>query len=96
MIVEIGHIALIMALAVALVQAVVPMIGASRGDARLMALASTAAGIQWLFIVIAFLALMNAYITSDFSVFNVASNSHSAKPILYKICLLYTSDAADE
>ena len=85
MIVEIGHIALIMALAVALVQAVVPMIGASRGDGRLMALASTAAGIQWLFIVIAFLALMNAYITSDFSVFNVASNSHSAKPILYKI-----------
>ena len=85
MIVEIGHIALIMALAVALVQAVVPMIGASRGDGRLMALASTAAGIQWLFIVIAFFALMNAYVTSDFSVFNVASNSHSAKPILYKI-----------
>jgi cytochrome c-type biogenesis protein CcmF len=37
------------------------------------------------FIVIAFLSLMNAYVTSDFSVFNVASNSHSAKPMLYKI-----------
>ena len=85
MIVEIGHIALIMALTVALVQATIPMIGAARGDGRLMAVASTAAGAQWVFIVIAFLSLMNAYVTSDFSVFNVASNSHSAKPMLYKI-----------
>ena len=85
MIVEVGHIALIMALIVALVQATVPMIGAARGDARLMAVASAAAGAQWLFIVVAFLSLMNAYVTSDFSVFNVASNSHSAKPMLYKI-----------
>ena len=85
MIVEIGHIALIMALIVALVQATIPMIGAARGDGRLMAVASTAAGAQWVFIVIAFLSLMNAYVTSDFSVFNVASNSHSAKPMLYKI-----------
>ena len=85
MIVEIGHIALIMALIVALVQATIPMIGAARGDGRLMAVASTAAGAQWVFIVIDFLSLMNAYVTSDFSVFNVASNSHSAKPMLYKI-----------
>ena len=79
MIVEVGHIALILALTVALVQATVPMIGAARGDGRLMAVGSAAAGAQWLFIVVAFLSLMNAYVTSDFSVFNVAVKSLSRK-----------------
>ena len=60
MIAEIGHIALIMALTVALVQATVPMLGASRGDARLMSVGDTAAVAQWLFVGVAFLSLMNA------------------------------------
>ena len=85
MIAEIGHIALIMALTVALVQATVPMLGASRGDARLMSVGDTAAVAQWLFVGVAFLSLMNAYVSSDFSVANVANNSHSAKPLMYKI-----------
>ena len=85
MISEIGHFALILSLAIALVQGTVPMLGAARGDGQLMAVGKTAALLQWLFITIAFLALMNAYVTSDFSVANVAQNSHSLKPLLYKI-----------
>ena len=85
MIAEIGHFALVLALAVALAQATVPMIGAARGDARWIALARPAAVAQWACIAIAFLALTHAYVTSDFSVLNVANNSHSAKPMLYKI-----------
>ena len=82
---EIGHFALILALAVALVQGTAPLIGAARGDARLMALAPTAALTQAFLVILAFLALMQAYVTSDFSVANVAANSHSTKPLLYKI-----------
>ena len=85
MIAEIGHFALVLALAVALAQATVPMIGAARGNARWIALARPAAIAQWACIAIAFLALTHAYVTSDFSVLNVANNSHSAKPMLYKI-----------
>ena len=85
MISEIGHVALILSLIIALVQGTVPMVGAARGDGRLMSVGATAALLQWVFITIAFLALMNAYVTSDFSVANVAENSHSAKPMLYKI-----------
>ena len=72
MISEIGHFALILSLVIALVQGTVPMLGASRRDGQLMAVGKTAALLQWLFITIAFLALMNAYVTSDFSVANVA------------------------
>lgn len=85
MIPELGHFALILALAVALVQGTLPFVGASRGDIRLMALGRSAALTQLLLIALAFLALMQAYVTSDFSVANVAANSHSAKPLLYKV-----------
>ncbi len=85
MIVEIGHFALILALAIALVQATVPMVGAARGDAAWMAVGKSAALVQWACVTISFLALTNAYVTSDFSLANVANNSHSAKPMLYKI-----------
>jgi len=82
---ELGHFALILALAVALVQGTLPLIGASRGDIRLMALGRTAALTQALLVLIAFGALTQAFVTSDFSVVNVVANSHSAKPLLYKI-----------
>src|SRR5215207_3583515 len=85
MIPELGHFALILALAVALVQGTLPLIGAARGDARLMALGSTAALTQALLVIVAFAALTQAYVTSDFSVANVVANSHSAKPLVYKI-----------
>ena len=82
---ELGHFALILALAVALVQGTLPLIGASRGDDRLMALGRTAALTQAALVLVSFAALTQAYVTSDFSVANVVANSHSAKPLLYKI-----------
>ncbi|NMM44950.1 heme lyase CcmF/NrfE family subunit [Rhodospirillaceae bacterium KN72] len=85
MMAELGHYALALALGVALIQAIVPMVGAARGDRRWMAVAPSAALTQFGLLLFAFLALMQAYVTSDFSVLNVAANSHSLKPMLYKI-----------
>src|SRR5947207_9732610 len=85
MIPEVGQFALILALAVALVQGTLPLVGAAREDARLMALAPTAALTQAFLVIIAFIALTQAYVASDFSVANVVANSHSAKPLIYKI-----------
>jgi len=82
---EIGHFALILALMVGLVQATVPMIGAARGNAAYMAVAGPAAFAQLALVVVAFGSLMQLYITSDFTVLNVVNNSHTAKPLLYKI-----------
>ncbi len=85
MIPELGHFALILALCVALAQGTVPLIGAARGDQRAMAFARPAALLQLALVLAAFLALMHAYVTSDFTVANVVANSHSSKPLLYKI-----------
>ncbi len=85
MIVEIGHFALILALLVATAQMVLPMWGARVGDARLMALGDSAAVAQFALLIIAFLALTHAFVTSDFSVANVTINSHSEKPLIYRI-----------
>ena len=85
MIIEFGHFALVLALVVAVFQMVVPAYGAKIGDQRLMATASTAALVQAGLIAISFAALTHAYVVSDFSVQNVAANSHSTKPLIYKI-----------
>ena len=85
MIVEIGHFALILALFVAVTQATVPMIGAYRDNRGWMAVAGPPASVQLVLLVISFFALMYAYVTSDFSVKNVAANSNSLKPLIYKI-----------
>ena len=82
---EIGHFALILALLVALVQSSLPMIGAARGDQALMATARPAAIVQFALVAIAFGCLTALYVTSDFSVLNVVQNSHTQKPLLYKI-----------
>jgi cytochrome c-type biogenesis protein CcmF len=85
MIAEIGHFALVLALAVSIYQCAVPLWGAHRGSAALMASAAPAAFAQFLLIYVAFASLMHGYVTSDFSLFNVYQNSHSAKPLIYKI-----------
>ncbi len=85
MIAETGHYALILALGVAIVQMLVPLIGTRYRDPQLTAVAIPAAQAEFVLIAIAFIALMTAYVTSDFSVANVWQNSHSAKPLLYKI-----------
>ena len=85
MVPEIGHFALALALALALVQSVLPIAGASRRNAVWMKSAQATAIGQVLFVAIAFAALMQAFIVSDFTVRNVVENSHSLKPMLYKV-----------
>jgi len=85
MIAETGHYALILALGVAIVQTLLPLIGARTRDPQFADVAAPAAQMQFVLVAIAFVALTVAYVTSDFSVANVWQNSHSAKPLLYKI-----------
>tara|TARA_R110002095_G_scaffold71801_1_gene61115 strand:+ start:1628 stop:3583 length:1956 start_codon:yes stop_codon:yes gene_type:complete len=85
MIVEAGHYALILACLLSLVQGTFPLYGALTGRGRLMRLSAPTAYGQFFFASIAFGALMYAFIVSDFSVVNVAKNSHTLKPMLYKV-----------
>ncbi len=85
MMIELGHFALILAFAVAIVQAVVPMVGAWKGWRGWMAVAEPAANAQFLLIGFAFAALTRAFVTSDFSLRVVVANSHTLKPMLYKV-----------
>ncbi|MBW3098679.1 heme lyase CcmF/NrfE family subunit [Pseudohoeflea coraliihabitans] len=85
MITELGHFALILALATTLLQAVVPLLGARRHDAAMMAVGGMAAQAAFVLIIFSFLTLVYAYVVSDFSLLNVVENSHSRKPLLFKI-----------
>ena len=84
MIVELGHYALCLALALSLVQTLAPIFGARRGDVGLMNVGAHAAVAQFIAVAVAFAALANAYLRSDFSVSGVFENSHSAMPLIYK------------
>jgi cytochrome c-type biogenesis protein CcmF len=85
MVVETGHYALILALALALVNSVLPILGSTLRDARLMAVARPAALAGFGLVAYAYFALTMAHVVSDFSLINVVENSHSAKPLIYKI-----------
>ncbi len=85
MIAELGHYALILALFVALFQAVVPMIGAQKGWTDWMRFGAFAAQVQVALVGLAFAALTYSFVVSDFSVRLVAANSNSLKPMLYKV-----------
>jgi cytochrome c-type biogenesis protein CcmF len=85
MIAEFGHYALVLALALAIVQMAVPAWGARTGDAVLMGVGGATALAQFAFVAAAFGALAWSYLASDFSVLNVFENSHSAKPLIYKL-----------
>src|ERR1700687_5255904 len=85
MIPELGHYALVLALALGLIQSVAPMIGARTRDAALIRLATSTALMQFAFVALSFLALAICYVTSDFSVATVHENSHSMMPLIYKI-----------
>jgi cytochrome c-type biogenesis protein CcmF len=85
MIVETGHFALVLALALALAQAIVPFIGARLGDDALMRVARPAAVAQFLLVALSYGALTYAHVVSDFSLVTVIENSHSTKPLIYKI-----------
>ncbi|WP_170442637.1 heme lyase CcmF/NrfE family subunit [Ruegeria arenilitoris] len=85
MITELGHFALILAFMVAIVQTVVPLIGAAKRWPSWMLFSEPAAIAQCLLTGFAFAALVWAFATSDFSLRIVVENSHSLKPMLYKI-----------
>ncbi len=85
MIAESGHYALVLALALALIQSTLPVLGARLRDPALMNVARSSALGQLLFALAAFAALVTLHVTSDFSVANVFENSHSLKPLIYKI-----------
>lgn len=85
MIVELGHFALILALGVALAQTIVPLIGAHKGWRDWMVIANPMASVQFALVLFAYAALTYAFIVSDFSVKLVVDNSHTLKPLLYKI-----------
>jgi len=85
MTVELGHFALVLALAMALVQSTVPLAGAQLKSLNLMRVGEPVAITGFLLILLAFGALVQGYVTSDFSILNVWENSHSAKPMLFKI-----------
>ena len=85
MIPELGQVALLIALAVALILGTLPMIGAARGRADWMALARPAARAHALLVGIAFACLVSSFVRDDFSVLYVANNSNSALPLFYRV-----------
>ena len=82
---ELGHFALILALLIAAVQATLPLIGAQRNMPAWIAIANPTAYVQFFLTTLAFGCLIHVYLISDFSVVNVVQNSHTDKPVLYKI-----------
>jgi cytochrome c-type biogenesis protein CcmF len=91
MIPEIGQFALAIALLLALTQATLPLIGASRGNRAWIALAVPTGQAQFIFVAIAFGCLGYSFITNDFSVLNVASNSNSQLPLHYRLAATWGS-----
>ena len=83
--IELGHFALILAFGVAIAQTVIPLIGAQRGNAGWMSFAEPAATVQFLLTAFSFVVLTYAFVVSDFSVQLVFANSHTDKPMIYKI-----------
>src|SRR5258706_2423547 len=89
MIPEIGHFSLIVALLIAVLQGVLPLVGASRGNVHWIALARPAAQGQFVFVAIAFACLAYAFVINDLSVLYVASNSTSALPVHYRFAAVW-------
>ncbi|PPV40899.1 heme lyase CcmF/NrfE family subunit [Ectopseudomonas oleovorans] len=89
MIPELGHLAMILALCLCLVQATLPLIGAWRGDHQWMSLAQPAAWGQFAFLLFSFICLTYAFMVDDFSVAYVAHNSNSALPWYYKFSAVW-------
>ena len=89
MIPELGHFALILALAMAITQSILPLIGAHTGNSALMALARPSARGQFLFVAIAYGCLTYSFINNDFSVLLAAQHSNSTLPLVYRITAVW-------
>ena len=81
---ELGQVTLILALLIALLQSFLPLAGAQRGRDSWMALARPAAYLQWLLVALAFAILTHAFVSQDFSLRYVATNSNSLLPMMYR------------
>ncbi|MEL6869074.1 MAG: heme lyase CcmF/NrfE family subunit [Pseudomonadota bacterium] len=86
---ELGQIALLIALALAALQGVLPLVGAHRGDPAMMSFARPAALAQFGFVLIAFLILVNAFVSNDFSLQYVANNSNSQLPVQFRVAAVW-------
>tara|TARA_B100000029_G_scaffold515943_1_gene625678 strand:+ start:3762 stop:5729 length:1968 start_codon:yes stop_codon:yes gene_type:complete len=89
MIPEIGQFSLILALGLASIQAIVPLLGAFWGRNDLMAIARPVATGHFVFVMAAFIVLCHAFLSDDFSVLYVASNSNTALPTAYKLAAVW-------
>jgi len=86
---ELGQYALMLALGLALIQGIMPIVGTRTNDPALMSIAAPAALAQFVFVAIAFVALATSYVTSDFSVLNVYENSNSQMPLIYRLTSIW-------
>ncbi len=91
MIPELGHFSLIVALALGVAQVVLSFTGAATGRRVLMGAARPIAVGQFVFVSGAFAALAYAFVTSDFTVMNVAQNSNSHLPVQYRFAATWGS-----
>ena len=91
MIPEIGHFALILALALAACQAVLPLVGAHRNDAAMMSVARSASYGQLFFVATSFACLIWAFVHDDFSVLYIANHSQLALPTVYKVSAVWSA-----
>ncbi|WP_421794024.1 heme lyase CcmF/NrfE family subunit [Hydrocarboniphaga effusa] len=86
---EIGHYALVLALGVAIAQAILPVIGYLRRDSRLLAIGVSGAQTQFPLVLLAYAILTLAFVQGDFSLLYVASNSHSDLPLIYRFTAVW-------
>ena len=91
MIPELGQFALILALLVAIAQGTLPLAGVALAEPRLMALARPAARAQFMLVAGAFACLAVSFVSNDFSVLNVATNSNSELPLQYRFAATWGS-----
>jgi cytochrome c-type biogenesis protein CcmF len=89
MIVELGHLSLIIALVFAVLLAGFGLVGAARNNARAMAATNTFVAAQFAFTLLAYIALTQAFLTDNFSVSYVAANSNSLLPWYYKFSAVW-------
>jgi cytochrome c-type biogenesis protein CcmF len=89
MVPELGQFALVLAFCIALVQSILPLVGAARGNAAWVAIARPAAQAQCLFVVFAFCCLTYAFVSNDFSVAYVAEHSNTDLPLRYRFAAVW-------
>ncbi len=83
--VELGHIFLAAAFAISFLQVILSIFGVLRGSYMLTQVGIPLTYITFILVLLSFLILVYSHTMSDFSVLNVVKNSHSEKPMLYKI-----------